>query len=203
MADLHADVAGRVLALEDVDLTLLEGSEGGSAVVHGDVHLAVRELGQGADAGLGGRQFAAEAEFGVRGERSGVERGHENVARTDLRVGDDAVGALDQPGPETALEECLADLPGVQFGCVPDSEVGALPLAVRLDQDGEQFALLSSDDLLDGAADRRGQEDVSVLFVCRDGGAAEHGVTFLDEKSRQETLEVRRLDGHDARRYRL
>ena len=79
----------------------------------------------------------------------------------------------------------------------------SFPLAVRFNQDGQQLAFLATDDLLDRTAHRRGQEDVCVLFVCNDGGAAEHGIPLLDEQSRKETLEVRRLDGHNARRYRL
>ena len=204
VADLHADVAGGVLALEGVQLTVLQGCERGRLVaVETHADLARSQLGQGADTGLDVCQGVAEAVVAVCGEGGGVESGYEDVARGCGGVGDDAVGALDQPRPEAALEEGLADLPGVQFGGVLDAEIDGFPLAVRLDEDGEQFALVSSDDLLDRTAHRRAKEDVSVLFVCHDGGAAEHGVAFLDQKSGEKTLEVSRLDRNDARRYRL
>ena len=204
MADLHAHVAGGVLALEGIQLTVLQGCESGRLVaVETHADLARSQFGKGADAGLDVCQGVAVAEVAVRGERGGVESGHEDVARGRLRIGDDAVGTLDQPRPEAALQKRLADLPGVQLGGVLDAEVDGFTLAVRLDEDGEQFALVSSDDLLDRTAHRRAKEDVSVLFVCHDGGAAEHGVAFLDQKSGETTLAVSRLDCNDARRYRL
>ena len=205
VADLHAHVAGGVRTAEGVQLAVLQAREsgGGFVAVKADVDLAVRQFGEGADARLGGGQLAAEAESGVRGQRRGAEGGDEDVARTDLGVGEDAVRALDQPGPQAALEKRLAHLRGVQLACVLSSEVDALPLAVRFDQDGQQLAFLATDNLLDRTAHGGGQEDVGVLFVCSDGGTAEHGIAFLDQQSREETLEVRRLDGHNARRNRL
>ena len=192
-------------AAEGVQFAVLQAREGRGfgVAVQADVDFAVRQLGEGADARLGGFQLAAEAESGVRGQRSGAEGGDEDVARTLLGIGEDAVRALDQPGPQAALEKRLAHLRGVQLACVLSSEVDALPLAVRFDQDGQQLAFLATDNLLDRTAHGGGQEDVGVLFVCSDGGTAEHGIAFLDQQSREETLEVRRLDGHNARRNRL
>ena len=205
MADLHADVAGRMRALEGVQLRALERGERGvlPVAVDGHVDRPVSEFGEGVDAGLGGPELFAEAESGIRCEGRGAESGDEDVARLRGGIGDDAVRALDQPGPQAALQERLADLSGIQCGNVPDAEVDALLLRIGLDEDGEQLALLAPDDLPDRAADGRGQENVSVLLVRQDGGATEHAVSFLDQKPGEETFEVSRLDCHDARGYRL
>ena len=165
--------------------------------------LAGSEFGQGAHAGLGGLELAAEAESGVRGERGGAEGRHEDVARLCGGIGEDAVRTLDQPGPEAAREEGFPDLLAVELGNILDTEIYALLLHVGLHEDGEQLALFASDDLPDRAADGRGQEDVSVLFVRHDGGAAEHAVALLDQKSGKETFEISGLYCYDARRYRL
>ena len=205
MADLHADVARRVLAAEAVQFASRQRGERGFGSVGGDadVHLTVGEFGEGVHTGLGGCRVLAEAERSVRGERGGAECGDEDVAGPDGRIGDDSIGTLDKPGPEATPEQRVANLRVVQPGGLSDAEVHALPLAVGFDEHAEQLALLAPDDLPDRAADRRGEEDVGVLLVRHDGGAAEHGIAFLHEKSRKESLEDGRFDRHDARCCRL
>ena len=205
MADLHADIARRMLAREAVQLGPADAGEGriGLRRVKPEVDLAVRELGEGVHAGLGGLELAFEAEMAVRSERRGAESGDEDVARADVRIGDDAVRPLDQERPQAALEQGLPDLSGVHRSDFPDAEIDMGLTVAGFDEDGEELALVAPHDRLDRAADRGGQEDVGVLLVRHDGGAAEHGIAFLDQQSGQEALDVRGLDGYDARRDRL
>jgi hypothetical protein len=103
--------------------------------------------------------------------------------------------------PEAGLEEKLLRL--FRIGGDFRPEVDVLLGGVGVDQDGEQLSLITPDDALHRAADRRGDEDLGLLLVGEDGGTGEYAVAFLHEKSRKEAFEIRRLHGDDARFDRL
>ena len=167
------------------------------------MHAAGGQLAEDVDAGLDVGNVGGQRVIIIRGERGGVEGGDEQGFRGQLRIGDDAVGALDEGNPEAALEEQVPDLGALERGDLLRTEIDGFLFAVGLHEDGEQFALLAADDLLHGAADRRGEQDPGAGFVCHDGRAREDAVTFFHEQPGQEPLEVRGLDGDDIRSHRL
>ena len=164
---------------------------------------SVGELAEGVGSGLEGLEFACVAEFRISSQRGCVECGHEDCLWLDSRIGDDAVRALDEPRPEAALQNGLANRVGIQGCDVLRSEVHALVLAVGLDEDREKFALVAPDKFLYRSAYRRGEENVSVLLVSDDRRTAKHRVSLLDQKPRKKTFEVGRTDRHNARSNRL
>jgi len=205
VAYLHPDIACRVLPLETVQLDSVEPGEFAVLLrcVNGDMYSSLGQFAEGVYSGLDGLEVTGVTEFRVSSQRSGVERGDEDSLRLGGRVGYDTVRTLDEPRPEAALQDGFASGGGVQRRDVLHSEVDAPGLAVSLDEDCEQFALVSPDEFLDLSAYRRGEEDVRVLLVSDDRRTTEHRIPLLDQKPWKKTLEVGRADRHNARSNRL
>ena len=204
VADLHAHVAGGMLAAHGVDdcvLHLVERAAVPDGLVHGEMDAAFGEEGKGVHGGLDVGEPVSEREFGVGGKRSGAEGRNENGFRLQGGIRHDAVRTLDQRTPKAGFQQEIPGVVGGDGGL--RAKVDILLGVIDLDEDGEQLALLSADDLRHGAADRRGDEDGGILLVGENGGTGEDAVAFLHEEPREEALEVGRLHGYDARFYRL
>ena len=203
MADLDANVARRVLAAEAVEFHSLKLAERGFVGVHADVDASFGEFRKRGRAGLQRGFFTGEDEVRVGGEGRGREAGDKDGLRPGRRVREDPVRALDQRRPEAAREERLPDFLRGEFLRVQNAEIDGSLRRVGLDQDREQFPLVTADDRLHRTAHGRGQEDVRVLLVRQDGGAGKHGVTLADQEPRKEALEVGGLDGDNVRSHRF
>ena len=163
MADLHAYVSCGALALEEMlgRLKFRKRRIGIGLRVETYVHLG--DLREGVDTGLDCGDFILECEVCVCSARGAVESGHEDGFRGEGGVGQDAVGALDKPGPQSAREK--GRLHGVRIGGLLRVESRILLFGIGLDQYCEKFSLLAPDNRFHGSAGRGGDEDVRVVLV--------------------------------------
>ena len=203
MAYLHAHVACGMPAFKDMENDALElGERGDRAVcrVEAYVDAAFGEEVQGVGAGLDVRHAVAERELRAGREGSGVEGGYEDGPGLHRRVGDDAVRPLEDERPEAAFEDGSFHRCGIEFPGVLRAEFEILLPDVRLDEYGEELALFPAHNLPDCSADRRRDENLRILLVGQDRGAAEDGIALLDEQTRDQSREVCRADCYYVRR---
>ena len=155
VADLDTDVAGGVFArnlIEGDAFQFVERGAGGLVAIDADVDTAFGQFTESDETGLDGGHLASEDEVGIGSKRGGVESRHENGLRLQGRIGDDAVGTLDEGRPQAAGEDGLAHLVGAQCLHILHAEVHILPLLVRFHDHGKQFSLFAPDNSLNRTA---------------------------------------------------
>ena len=122
-------------------------------------------LGEGVDTGLDGSDFACEGKVGIGRTGGAVESRDEDGFGGRGGVGEDAVGALDEPGPEATGEQGALHILGRESRDALGAEVCILLVWIGLDQYSEKFSLLAPDYLFHGAAHGGSDEDVRVFLV--------------------------------------
>ena len=154
--DLHAYVAGGVRSVEDVELDsgkLVERRAGVGFCAETEMDLGSKFC-EYVDGCLDVVNLVLENVVVIRCQWSGVESRDVDGFGTYLRVGHDAVGALLDAGPQTALQEGTDSLLGRDGFGLGKIELGILRFRVSLDSDFEKLSLLSSDNFADSAAHR-------------------------------------------------
>ena len=197
VAYLDTYIAGRMGTAHSVKRGILDAAEGRSGLPYRDVHGS--NLAQGVHAGLNVLHGFDQGEIVVRGQRSRAEGGYENCLGCSLGVCHDAVGALDKRSPQTGVQEDLLNPGGVCGSLGP--EVHVLLGGIGLYQNCQQLSLFAPDNLLYGAADGRGEQNLGTLFVGHHGGACLHSVALLHQQPGNQAFEAGGLYGNDVRNH--
>ena len=197
MADLHADVAGRVRTADHVDLGVLQLGEGAFTFVDGYMHGG--HLGQGCDAGLDVVQGLSQDIVCVCCQGSRAECGNENCLGSGFQGGHHAVRALDEGTPQTGLQQEFLDLGGVLGSLL--AEVYVNLLYIGLYQNCQQFSLGTPHDFLHRTADRAGEENLGMHLVCHHRGTCLHSIALLHQQPGNQAGEVRGLHCNNVRRH--
>ena len=199
VADLNPDVAGGVSALEYMYAGALDSGKDGIGAAYGQMN------GGNAAKGRNGRldvsDFRGQGEFRIGRKGSGAECGNEDCLWSQGRVGNHSKGALHQERPEAAFQQRLAHLRPAQGGRVPFGECGGAAKSIRLYFHGEQLALVTPDNALDGSGDRRNQQNGGIVLVRNDGTSGQDRVSLLYQQPGNQAFEVVRAYRRGSARH--
>ena len=150
-----------------------------------------------------------EHDVDPRGQRLGVDGGHEDGARPRSRIGDAPERPLPNRRPQARLDQQLAHVVAAEPGGIsarergkPDRDAAAALLLVPAegDDDGPEAAALPAVDRLDGAGGRRREPDAGPLLVLEQQLAPADVVTLRDVHGGPEADVVVGQQRHPPRR---